>query len=482
MSRRNRIFLGILGLFALVVGLLLFRVSTDLDSRYRESTEESLVDTAQLLAAFIEADIKDQQVDPTRLRIALHDVFGKRFEARIFDITKRQVDLRIYLTDAHGMVLFDSSEKAEGQDYSGWRDVSKVLAGEYGARTTLADAERPETAVMYVAAPVLNHGDIVGVVSVGKPVTSQRELVISARQKLFYVGMITVVAFLFLLIVITVWLARPFGLTADLVRVIRQESFRHPGRMWRRLKAVITSAFNDMRDALAGRSHTEEYVQTLTHELKSPLTAIRGAAELLREPLPEAQRARFAANISEQVQRLQNLADRLLELASLEKRRTLDDIRTVNLSVIASEAVNSLEPVAKGKNVALHVHIAPNVLVEGDKFLLFQALVNILANAIDFSPRSSTVEITSIARDKHVELFVRDHGPGVPDYALDRIYEKFYSLRRPDSGSKSSGLGLAFVREIVILHGGESWLENHPDGGTVAILSLPSTIAAKKIH
>jgi len=72
---------------------------------------------------------------------------------------------------------------------------------------------------------------------------------------------------------------------------------------------------------------------------------------------------------------------------------------------------------------------------------------------------------------RRVELTVRDRGPGVPDYALDRVFEKFYSLRRPDSGRKSTGLGLAFVREIAHLHGGEAFLANHPEGGATATLS-----------
>jgi two-component system sensor histidine kinase CreC len=329
---------------------------------------------------------------------------------------------------------------------------------------------------MYVAAPVVHRGGIVGVVSVGKPVASHHEFVTTARQKLLHVGLITVTAFLLLLVVLSVWLARPFGLTADLVRVLRQEGLRRPRRTLRRMKAVLGSAFNDMRDALAGRSHTEGYVETLTHELKSPLTAIRGAAELLREPLPEAQRERFSANIGEQVQRLQNLADRLLQLANLEKRRTLDEVETVDLQTLVREAVDAMEPVAQIKKITLQTDVMTDAKVEGDPFLLYQALVNVLSNAIDFAPASSAVQVAARAEGRTVALSVRDRGPGVPDFALDRAFEKFYSLRRPDSGRKSTGLGLAFVREIAHLHGGKAHLSNHPEGGAVAVIELPAIL------
>lgn len=475
MSRRNRIFFGILVLFALGVGVLLFRVASDLDSRYRESAEESLVDTAHLLAAFIETDMREQHIDTARLNAALASAYRQRFEARIFGIIKRRVDLRVYVTDINGKVLFDSAGGNEGQDFRGWRDVKRALAGEYGARTTLATPGMPESAVMYVAAPIRDGAGIVGAVSVGKPVAAQLERVATARQKLFYVGLITLLAFLFLLLVVSVWLARPFGFTADLLRVVRQEGMRRPRRLLRRLATVTRSAFGDMRDALAGRSYTEEYVQTLTHELKSPLSAIRGAAELLREPLPDAQRERFTANIGEQVQRLQALADRLLELAGLERRRILDDIVPVNLGELAEGVIAALEPTAQRRNVALHMDIDAGISVDGDPFLLRQALLNLLSNAIDFSPSGAVVEISATVTGRRVALTVRDHGQGIPDYALDRVFERFYSLQRPDSGRKSTGLGLTFVREVAHLHGGEAHLTNHAEDGASACMVLPAT-------
>jgi two-component system sensor histidine kinase CreC len=330
---------------------------------------------------------------------------------------------------------------------------------------------------MYVAVPIHFNGSIVGAVSIGKAVASQHELVQTARQKLLYVGLITLIAFFLLLVVFSIWITRPFGLTTDLLRVMRQEGFRHPWRMARRMGAVMKAAFDDMRDVLAGHSHTEEYVQTLTHELKSPLTAIRGAAELLREPMPDAQRERFVSNIGEQVKRLQNLADRLLELASLEARRTLEEIRPVDVPALIAEAMNAMEPAANLKKIDLRTGAIEPVRLEGDHFLLCQAMMNFLSNAIDFSPPASEIEVAVKVDGRYVEMTVRDHGPGVPDFAAGRVFEKFYSLRRPDSGRKSTGLGLAFVREIAHLHGGEAYITNHPQGGAMAVLRLPSVPA-----
>jgi len=111
--------------------------------------------------------------------------------------------------------------------------------------------------------------------------------------------------------------------------------------------------------------------------------------------------------------------------------------------------------------------------VTGEAFLLRQALANLLDNAIDFSPDGSRITLLlETGAAKHA-LIVRDQGAGVPDYALPRVFERFYSLARPGTQRKSSGLGLPFVREVAVLHGGEVALRNLPEGGVEARLVLP---------
>ena len=109
----------------------------------------------------------------------------------------------------------------------------------------------------------------------------------------------------------------------------------------------------------------------------------------------------------------------------------------------------------------------------GERFLLEQALSNLLDNAIDFSPQGGEVEVALASTPETHVLVFRDHGAGIPDYALERVFEPFYSLPRPDSGLKSTGLGLSFVKEVAELHGGAIVLANHPEGGAEARLTLP---------
>jgi two-component system sensor histidine kinase CreC len=112
-------------------------------------------------------------------------------------------------------------------------------------------------------------------------------------------------------------------------------------------------------------------------------------------------------------------------------------------------------------------------MIAGDAFLLHQALGNLIDNSIDFSPASSTIKVFAEVQEEQARIMIEDQGPGIPDYAMDKIFTKFFSLKRPDSGRKSTGLGLNFVMEVAALHNGTITLENLGSSGTRATLTLP---------
>ena len=474
MSKRSRIFIGIVVVYVAAVVFLLYRVSLDLDPRYRESAEESLVDTANLLATLLERQAYSGVIQTEDLYRTLQQLGKRPLAARIFNVEKTRVDLHVYVTDANGIVLFDSAGRDVGRDYRAWNDVGRTLAGQYGARTTLADPADPASAVMYVGAAIRERGappapdEIVGMIGVGKPIAAFSPFIANAREKLVIVGLIAVASFALLLLIVTVWLVRPFGLVTDVWRALRAR----PGEV-RPLLHSVRAAFADMRDAIVGRSYVDEYVATLTHEIKSPLAAIRGAAELLHEPLPEDARLRFVGNVKEQVGRAQDLVERMLELSGLERRRILQHREPVSLAEIADAVRDEVTPLATQRSVELFIDVDPAFVVAGDRFLLQRALANLVLNAIEFSPRVGHVTVDAQAVRGRVELTVRDRGPGLPLFAQERVFEKFFSLPRPDTGRKGTGLGLAFVREVAALHGGTARLTNHPDGGAIATLALP---------
>jgi two-component system, OmpR family, sensor histidine kinase CreC len=216
----------------------------------------------------------------------------------------------------------------------------------------------------------------------------------------------------------------------------------------------------------------EEYVQALTHELKSPLSAIRGAAELMGEDMSAETRARFLANTRTESDRIQDIVDRLLELAALEKQRGLRDIRDIPCAALLAEVRDTVASVGAQRRVGIRVDCPPDIVVGGDRFLLHRALVNLVQNALEFSPEDSEVEIAVRTEKYDAVMTVSDRGEGIPDYARKKVWERFYSLPRAN-GRKGTGLGLSFVREIAELHRGSVTLEAREAGGTVATLRVP---------
>jgi two-component system sensor histidine kinase CreC len=484
LTKRTRIFIGILVAYALGVAFLMYRQLGDIDPRYRESAEDALVDTSQLMAALIEHASTDGTLRVDSLEPVFRSLQGRRFSADIYGVEKTRVELRMTVIDRQGIVVFDSRAAEVGADHSRWHDVFRALRGQYGARTTRDVESDPGSAVMYVAAPIRDRtpagaGEIIGVVSVGKPVQSFGRFVEAARQKTLQLGATSVVAVLLLVVILSVWLVRPFGLIADYVRYVReQRSFSLP-RLGRRALGAIGAAYDEMRDALAGRNYVADYVQTMTHEVKGPLSAIRGAAELLQEPMADADRARFVANIARETQRIQELVDRMMELTALESRQRLDRAGPVALRAVVADVVAGAAQAAQARGLQLDARPGDlDPVVEGDAFLLQRALANLVDNALDFSPSGGTVTIDIVGRGRSCDVVVVDQGPGIPEFAEGKVFEKFYSLVRPATAKKSTGLGLSFVKEIAELHRGRITLKNAAHGGgAVATLSLPLVAA-----
>lgn len=186
-------------------------------------------------------------------------------------------------------------------------------------------------------------------------------------------------------------------------------------------------------------------------------------------------RARFVQNIQSEAQRLHTLIETMLLLAALENRKAILEVERLSLGDLLQQVHNSLLPLLIAQGLTLRLCGALDTVLSGEGFFVRQAVLNLLHNAIEFTPRGGCIAV-SVERDATtVTLVVQDSGPGIPAYALARVFERFYSLPRPDTGKKSSGLGLSLVQEVAALHGGSVTLTNAPEGGAVARLSFPLT-------
>ncbi len=376
--------------------------------------------------------------------------------------------LRVFACDREGRVLFDSARRDKDQQYVWTMTGGGRAASENYTVVNVAEVGNE----LRVVAPVRRLGELVGWVGVGRPLASVAEGVRAARWRLMgYAGAIGLV-----MLVAGWWIAARLAHSLERLTVyarnVRDGRPAAPPRSRAREIAELSQAFEEMRDSLEGRQHVERYTQALAHEVKAPLAAIRGAAELLGEEMPEEQRRKFHENIRNEAARIQQIVERLLELSSLEARKVLRQTEPVDLAGLMAEAAEVLRPAYAGARVTLTVGVARGRL-QGERVLLREALVNLLQNALEFSPAGGEVTFTAATENDRVILAVEDRGPGVPDYALPRVFERFYSLPRPGTARKSTGLGLALVREIAHLHGGDATLTNRPEGGARAVLWVP---------
>jgi two-component system sensor histidine kinase CreC len=448
----------------------------DVEPQTYQATEEMMVDTANLLAEIVAADLREDGFGNENLRQAFNKAHARKFDSKIFDHLKQNVGINAYITDSKGIVLFDSqSGRREGQDLSSRRDVALTLAGQYGARSSRDNPDDSTTSVLYVAAPVGDSARPSGVLTVYKPQLDVMPLIRERRRIIYMACALIGGGILFLIAAVFLWLFHPIGKITEYARAIeRGERPAKPNIGIGREVNTLARALDSMRDSLEDRKYVERYIHTLTHEMKSPLAAIRGAAELLDEEMPVETRKRFLGNIRAETARSERLINRLLELSAIESRANLEEAAEIDLGDILARAIDQANPLAEiaGVDLGHETHAAP-LPVRGDAFILRAAVTNLLENAIDFSPRGTAIEIQTIIHDGKVELTIRDHGSGIPDYAREKVFERFYSLRHHGSGRKGTGLGLTLVREAAELHAGTITLEPADGGGTTARLILP---------
>ncbi|WP_415880297.1 two-component system sensor histidine kinase CreC [Methylomonas sp. TEB] len=467
-----RLFLGYFLLVAVTGQLVLMLVVKQIGPGVRTALEASLVDTANLLAELAAPDLRQDSIADGHFAQAVKRYSKRPVSASIFGFPKQSLDYRVYVTDAAGIVRFDSAGTAIGENYSRWNDVYLTLQGQYGARSSQANPGDKTSSTMHVAAPVRDGDKLIGVVTVAYP-TALLQPIVDASKHAIQRGAFWLFGGALLFGAIFNWrLTRAIDLLVSYARSVASGGKASPPKLRSVELSTLAHALETMRQELEGKQYVERYVQTLTHEMKSPLAAIRGAAELLEDPLPDTDRRRFAGNAREQAERLDQLIERLLGLAELEQRQQLSDPQLLDLGELLNSVLAEKAPQLLQLNLHTAVSVDEPLPVLAEEFLLRQAISNLLDNALAFAPAKSTIEIDGRRDDKQIILRIRDHGPGIPDYALERLFERFYSLPRPHNGRKSTGLGLAFVKEVALLHGGEIRVGNAFGGGAEAVLRL----------
>ena len=237
--------------------------------------------------------------------------------------------------------------------------------------------------------------------------------------------------------------------------------------------ASIVSAKEELERA---SKFKDQFLSTMSHELRTPLNAVLGFSELLTEErygtLNERQQ-RFLKHIHTGGKHLLSLINDILDLSKIEAGRLELAIETVPVRRCFAEVLDTMRPLSDKKSQVLSQLSEPEVTVQADSTRFKQVLMNLIANAVKFTPEAGTIQLIASQRDDAIRIDVRDSGPGIPPDEQKRIFEAFYRMGSTDKAVEGTGLGLAITRRLVELHGGQLGIESEVGKGSSFYFTLP---------
>ncbi|WP_435980368.1 two-component system sensor histidine kinase CreC [Psychrobacter sp. DM4] len=513
-----RIWLAV-ALVLIICGIVVFtQLFSYVKPTVKQVIEDTLLDTSKLMAASLQEPLQSGTLYDESYQSSLDKAFVGQLAGDNSKTTydkKTYSSFRIYVTDNKGIVIYDSlpeSDNAEGEDYSRWNDIYLTLRGQYGVRSTVSDSRKRDSSIMYVAQPIVNDmSQIIGVVSVGKPVASVLPYLDNTRERMLVTALLVSIIALMLAGLVAWWLKQSITLVTKYTRTLAEDTQKPYFYLGNELNN-LTDTIETMKHRLENKAYVSDYVHTLTHELKSPLTAIRASGELLEDDGLDAEdRQMLIQTVGEQSIKMQLLIDRLLLLAKVEQPTFRLNRQSIPLVPLLQSLIRDNTVQLQQQQLApIHLYMSDKLLdsdviattdvltqttVFADRFWLVQSLQNLLDNAIHFAESRVNIVLSvatqSIAtlptKPQVVTITIFNDGKPIPDYALTKAFDRYFSLshqriippssyqtssgaeRNNDKSTvntfssapkKGTGLGLTLVKQVVEHHGGSVSLNN----------------------
>lgn len=244
------------------------------------------------------------------------------------------------------------------------------------------------------------------------------------------------------------------------------------------LSQLSSKLKNANEELITKDKQKDEFLDTVAHELKTPITGIRAATELLMDDdddMPKDVKNQFLKNILQDSDRLARLINNILDFEKLETGRLHLDVQPHDLQKTIEKAVTSIQQIASRKNIRVTNKVMHSVMIPYDEDRIIQVLTNLLSNAIKFCPvENGHVSIDCKLGNNKVEVEVQDNGKGIPPEDHDYIFDKFYQSKHQNTiKPQGSGLGLAITKQIVEKHGGKIWAKKEVKKGATLVFTLP---------
>jgi len=451
-----------------------------------ESAKEVMVEVATMFSKIASQNIIDGEINLTTFGGIIFDYFQSPHG------DERLQNLAIYITDKDGFLILDSRGLSLGTDMKSHSVVGSALSGQQGiSRISTEPVRGPWKArginieyffkpeFLHVSSTIYdNRQEVQGVLVLVAPMLDLMD-----RTRLW--------RFIFYIFLLSLFFGAlgSYRISRNIRRVEKytRELFKgedvsipNVNVQFNKLAVAIEQA----RSEVELKDDVEEYIDTLAHELRTPITGIRLTAENLLTPMgienylleekddkkskvltkEIKKRREFIRSILDSNKQMDSLVSRLLALSRIERRDKLTEKEKLKILPIIENVLKvygTHNRLIVSKNITINLDdIEKNSTVFAEKILLEQALGNILKNALDFSPKGGTITIKASESNTAVTIVILDEGPGIPPHVSSKLFTRFFSVARPDTGRRGTGLGLRFVRKIMQLHGGEITLKN----------------------
>ena len=393
--------------------------------------------------------------------------------ARLASLSRRSVGGRVLIVDRSGEVVADSERgDSIGDDYGGRPEISDALSG--ASVQARRDSETLGIEILATAVPVLAGGETIGAIRITQSVEAVNAAIQRSTGGLILLGSVVLLLGLIAGALLASGIARP-------IRRLEQAAQRvSAGDLEARApvegsieQRALADSFNEMTGRISRLLKSQRnFVADASHQLRTPLTGVRLRLEELRETASDPDQAAQAEAGMHEVDRLSHIVDELLILSRAGEHES--PASEVSLSDAAERACQRWQRTAADRGVELEVEDRDADTAWCARADLDRAIDALVENAINYSPDDSTVSV--IARGQRVEVL--DHGPGIDEQEITEVFRRFYRGRAGRQGVDGTGLGLPIARELVGQWGGSVQIESRPEGGTRAVIELP-TVGAR---
>lgn len=494
---RKIITFNLLAILVLVAGVLFLNPFRDSLVFQRE---RALVSEARLVAEVYEARLSVLDVSSTRFnpRETLQELelasavevfvfapngqmvattFGQDRDASLVVEGLTRDDRTTLITDFLNSVWTTLSAA-----FSPAEEVAPNTGGEQQARALVDAALQGQTLVktgqdanggtiFSVATPILIEGQPVGVVALTSAAGEIDNLVRNEREQVLQMFVIAILVSIGLSLVLASTIANPLSDLAAAAEIGRDRSSRkispsriripdltarpdEIGRLSGALRGMVTALY-DRIDA------NEQFAADVAHEIKNPLASLRSAVGTLRLVKKDEQRGKLLDVIEHDVRRLDRLVSDISNASRLDSELVKEDEESFNLIKMIGNLSDHLGEEARAKGIEFITDLPKDpITLDGLESRLAQVFVNLITNAISFCDDGDAIRVWARKRDNRVLVVVEDTGPGIPEEALTKVFNRFYSERPATHFGNNSGLGLAISKQIVEAHGGVIWAEN----------------------